>query len=254
MTTHLLEARGLAAGYGKVEVLKDISLWVAKYSVTCVVGPNGAGKTTLMAALAGLLSPRRGTIRFDGHDIAGRPPHVVMARGIALVSQNRLLFHRLTVRENLWAGAHRRTDKLGIEADIARFCERFPRLGERRDQLAGTLSGGEQQMLAIARALMSRPTLLLLDEPAHGLAPLLVEDVYRLIGEINAQGTTVLLVEQNAPLAFAAAHHVYFMDRGRMSDGADPARLAHDPRIHEANLGTASNGTGGVERPKCCNT
>lgn len=241
MTTPLLEVRELRVAYGKVEALKDVSLSVAKGSVTCVLGPNGAGKTTLLATLAGLLKPRRGTVRVAGHNLTGRPPHVMLSHGVALVSQNRLLFRGLTVRENLWAGAHRRNDKSEIAADIARFCRRFPRLAERSDQPAGTLSGGEQQMLAIARALMSRPILLLLDEPSHGLAPILVDDLYRLIGEINARGTTILLVEQNARFALAAAQHAYLLDRGRVRDGGEPERLAHDPLVRQVYLGQAPN-------------
>jgi branched-chain amino acid transport system ATP-binding protein len=237
MSAPLLRVDGLVSSYGKLEVLKGVSLSVLERSVTCLLGPNGAGKTTLMLTLAGLLRPRRGSIRLAGREIAGAPPHDIVARGIALVPEKRQLFQRMSVRDNMLAGAYTRRDNREIEADIARMYARFPRLEERRDQDAGTLSGGEQQMLAVARALMSRPKLLLMDEPSHGLAPLAVEQVFGMIREINAQGTSVFLVDQNVHMALEAAHHFYLMDQGRVTFGGHPGQLAEDEVVHRACLG-----------------
>jgi branched-chain amino acid transport system ATP-binding protein len=233
----MLSVRDLVTAYGKIEALKGVSLDVAAGSITCLLGPNGAGKTTLMMSIAGILRPRRGTIRFDGRDIAGLPPHAVVALGVALVPENRLVFPAMSVLENLHAGAYQRRDE--FRGDVERLFERFPRLKERAAQQAGTLSGGEQQMLAVARALMSRPKLLLMDEPSLGLAPLVVEEIFRIIGELHREGTTIFLVEQNAHMALKVASHFYLIEQGRVSFSGDPGSLAEDEVIRRAYLGTA---------------
>jgi branched-chain amino acid transport system ATP-binding protein len=237
--TALLEIRDLVTAYGAIEALRGVSLDVAPASITCLLGPNGAGKTTLMFSTAGILRPRRGTIRLAGEDIAGLSAAAIVARGIALVPENRLVFPNMTVLENLHAGAYQRTDRAGIEADVERMLARFPRLRERARQLAGTLSGGEQQMLAVARALMSRPKLLLMDEPSLGLAPLVVEEIFRIIAELHRDGATIFLVEQNAHMALTVAHHFYLIEQGRVTFSGDPGSLAEDEVIRRAYLGTA---------------
>jgi branched-chain amino acid transport system ATP-binding protein len=247
MSAPLLDIAGLSGGYGKVDVLKDVSLSVAQGSITCLLGPNGAGKSTLMMMIAGLLKPRTGTARLEGRAIGGQPPHAILAQGIAFVAQDRLLFGNMSVRDNLKVGAYRRNDRDEVEADLARLYERFPRLHQRRDQKAGTLSGGEQQMLAMARALMSRPKLLLLDEPSLGLAPMIVQDIFRLIGEINAEGVGVLLVEQQAPMALGIAHHAYLLEQGRVTFGGSPDRLAAQGLLDRAYFGR----TGSDPAPTC---
>jgi branched-chain amino acid transport system ATP-binding protein len=233
----LLEVRDLVTAYGAIEALKGVSLTVAEGSITCLLGPNGAGKTTLMFSIAGVLTPRRGSIRLAGEDIAGRPAAAVVRRGIALVPENRLVFAAMTVRDNLYAGAYQRRDKGGIEADVERMLTRFPALRARVGQEAGTLSGGEQQMLAVARALMSRPKLLLMDEPSLGLAPLVVEEIFRIIAELHREGVSIFLVEQNAHLALQVAHHFYLMVQGRVTFSGDPGSLAEDEVIRRAYLG-----------------
>jgi branched-chain amino acid transport system ATP-binding protein len=233
----MLSVRDLVTAYGKIEALKGVSLDVAQGSITCLLGPNGAGKTTLMMTIAGVLKPRRGTIEFSGRRIDGVAPHRIVASGVALVPENRLVFSTMTVLENLHAGAYQRTS--GIGEDIERLFERFPRLKERAAQQAGTLSGGEQQMLAVARALMSRPTLLLMDEPSLGLAPLVVEEIFKIIGELHRDGATIFLVEQNAHMALKVAHHFYLMEQGRITFSGDPGSLAEDEVIRRAYLGTA---------------
>ncbi len=234
-----LEIHDLVTAYGAIEALKGVSLTVADGSITCLLGPNGAGKTTLMLTTAGLLRPRRGSIRFGGEEIAGRAPHAIVGRGLALVPENRLVFPAMTVTENLRAGAYQRRDRAAIARDIAALYARFPRLSDRAAQPAGTLSGGEQQMLAVARALMSRPRLLLMDEPSLGLGPLVVEEIFRIIRELNQEGTTILLVEQNAHLALTVAHHFYLMEQGRVTFSGDPRALAEDEVIRRAYLGSA---------------
>jgi branched-chain amino acid transport system ATP-binding protein len=235
----VLEIADLVTAYGKIEALKGVALAVAQGSITCLLGPNGAGKTTLMMTAAGILRPRRGSIRFEGTEIAGRPPHDIVARGIALVPENRLVFPTMTVSDNLVAGAYQRRDPAGIAADVERLLERFPRLKERAGQQAGTLSGGEQQMLAVARALMSRPKLLLMDEPSLGLAPLVVEEIFRIVAELNRDGTTIFLVEQNAHMALRVAHHFYLMEQGRVTFSGTPGEVAEDEVIRRAYLGSA---------------
>jgi branched-chain amino acid transport system ATP-binding protein len=239
MTTPLLEVGDVVTAYGKIEALKGVSLAVAQGSITCLLGPNGAGKTTLMMTTSGILRPRRGSIRFGGEEIAARAPHDIVARGVALVPENRLVFPHMTVADNLAAGAYQRSDRAEIAADIERLYGRFPRLKERHAQEAGTLSGGEQQMLAVARALMSRPKLLLMDEPSLGLAPLIVEEIFAIVTELNRDGTTIFLVEQNAHLALKVAHHFYLMEQGRVTFSGSPGALAEDEVIRRAYLGSA---------------
>jgi branched-chain amino acid transport system ATP-binding protein len=241
MTAPILEITDLVTAYGKIEALKGATLSVAHGSITCLLGPNGAGKTTLMMTTTGLLKPRRGSIRIAGEDIAGRAPHDVIARGVALVPENRLVFPRMTVADNLLAGAYQRDDKVAIAADVERLYARFPRLKERAAQEAGTLSGGEQQMLAVARALMSRPKLLLMDEPSLGLAPLIVEEIFRIIAELNRDGTTIFLVEQNAHMALKVAHHFYLIEQGRITFSGTPGALAEDEVIRRAYLGSVKH-------------
>jgi branched-chain amino acid transport system ATP-binding protein len=234
----MLEVAGLVTAYGKIEALKGVSLSVERGGITCLLGPNGAGKTTLMMTIAGILRPRRGSIRFDGAELVGSSPAQIVARGVALVPENRLVFPQMSVRENLLAGAYQRSDAGEIVADVERLYERFPRLRERREQLAGTLSGGEQQMLAVARALMSRPRLLLMDEPSLGLAPIVVDEIFRIIAELNRDGTTIFLVEQNAHKALQVAHRFYLMEQGRVTFSGTPGQLAEDEVIQRAYLGT----------------
>ena len=240
MTGPLLEVRDLVTAYGKIEALRGVTLSVAPGSITCLLGPNGAGKTTLMLTTAGVLKPRSGSIRLFGDEIAGRSPDSIVARGIALVPENRLVFPNMTVRENLLAGAYQRSDRAQIEADVERLFARFPRLHERSTQHAGTLSGGEQQMLAVARALMSRPKVLLMDEPSLGLAPLVVEEIFRIIGELNREGATIFLVEQNAHMALKLAHHFYLIEQGKVTFSGGPGALAEDEVIRRAYLGSGS--------------
>ena len=236
----LLEVRDLVTAYGKIEALKGVSLEVQEGSITCLLGPNGAGKTTLMFTTAGILRPRRGSIQFAGRDITARPPHAIVAAGIALVPENRLVFPNMSVLENLSAGAYQRSGSAEIERDIERLMLRFPRLKECAAQNAGTLSGGEQQMLAVARALMSRPKLLLMDEPSLGLAPLVVEEIFRIIAELHRDGTTILLVEQNAHIALQVAQHVYLIEQGKVTFSGNPGSLAEDELIRRAYLGSVA--------------
>jgi branched-chain amino acid transport system ATP-binding protein len=234
----LLDVANLVTAYGKIEALKGVSLGVRQGSITCLLGPNGAGKTTLMMTIAGILRPKAGSVSLSGRAITGRPPHDIVAAGIALVPENRLVFPSMTVLENLQAGAYPRRDR-EIDADLEKLFARFPRLKERSAQSAGTLSGGEQQMLAVARALMSRPRLLLMDEPSLGLAPLVVEEIFRIIAELHRDGTTIFLVEQNAHMALKVAHHFYLMEQGKVTFSGDPGSLAEDEVIRRAYLGSA---------------
>jgi len=233
----MLSVRDLVTAYGKIEALKGVSLDVAPGSITCLLGPNGAGKTTLMMSIAGVLRPRRGAIRFEEREISGLAPDAIVRRGIALVPENRLVFPTMTVLENLHAGAYQR--KNGIAEDIDRVFARFPRLKERSAQQAGTLSGGEQQMLAVGRALMSRPKLLLMDEPSLGLAPLVVEEIFHIITELHREGSTIFLVEQNAHMALKVAQHFYLIEQGRVTFSGDPGSLAEDEVIRRAYLGSS---------------
>ena len=234
----LLEVKDLVTAYGRIEALRGVTLQVEQGSITCLLGPNGAGKTTLMMTTAGILRPRSGSIRFAGSEIAGAAPHRIVERGIALVPENRLVFPHMTVLENLRAGAYQRNDAGGIVTDIDRMFARFPRLKERSTQEGGTLSGGEQQMLSVARALMSRPKLMLMDEPSLGLAPLVVEEIFGIIAELHRDGTTIFLVEQNAHMALKVAHHFFLMEQGKVSFSGNPGSLAEDEVIRRAYLGS----------------
>jgi branched-chain amino acid transport system ATP-binding protein len=233
----MLSVRDLVTAYGKIEALKGVSLDVAPGSITCLLGPNGAGKTTLMMTIAGVLKPRKGSIRFNEIEVTGSPPDAIVKRGIALVPENRLVFPSMTVMENLQAGAYQR--KGDLTQDIEKLFARFPRLKERAAQQAGTLSGGEQQMLAVGRALMSRPRLLLMDEPSLGLAPLVVEEIFRTITELHRDGATIFLVEQNAHMALKVAQHFFLMEQGKITFRGDPGSLAEDEVIRRAYLGSA---------------
>ncbi len=235
----MLDVQDIVTAYGKIEALKGVSLAAAEGRITCLLGPNGAGKTTLMYSIAGILKPRRGSIRLGGTDITGQSPAAIVSRGLALVPENRLVFPQMSVAENLEAGAYQRRDSAEVATDIERMYARFPRLKERRTQLAGTLSGGEQQMLSVARALMSRPRILLMDEPSLGLAPLIVEEIFRIVGELNKDGVTIFLVEQNVHMALKVAHHFYLMEQGRVTFSGEPGKLAEDEVIQRAYLGTS---------------
>jgi branched-chain amino acid transport system ATP-binding protein len=239
MSAEILKVSGLATSYGKIEALKGVDLRVESGKVTCLLGPNGAGKTTLMMTIAGILQARRGSILLEGKQLVGLSPANIVTQGVALVPENRLVFPQMSVRENLLAGAYQRNDKAGIAGDVERMYTRFPRLRERSEQLAGTLSGGEQQMLAVARALMSRPRLLLMDEPSLGLAPMVVADIFRIISELNRDGTSIFLVEQNAHMALQVAHHFYLMEQGKVTFDGTPGELAEDEVIQRAYLGTS---------------
>jgi branched-chain amino acid transport system ATP-binding protein len=232
----MLEVRALETCYGKVRALRGVSIDVPEGAIVCIIGANGAGKTTLMRTIAGVLAPRTGSIRFRGEDIAGLPPHGILRRGVALVPEGRAILSRMTVRENLEMGAYVRRDR-NVAADMERAMDRFPVLRQRQGQPGGSLSGGEQQMLAIARALLSAPRLLLLDEPTLGLAPLVVSDIFRIVREINASGTTVLLVEQNVRQAMKVSSHTYVLETGRIVLSGPSAELAEEPRIKAAYLG-----------------
>ncbi len=233
----MLEARGLEVSYGQIKAVKGIDLNVNPGELVCLIGANGAGKTTTLKSLAGSLAPSAGDIRFEGESISGRPSHELVRRGIALVPEGRGIFGRLTVEENLRLGAYARRDAAGIRQDMDRAYGLFPRLAERRKQYAGTLSGGEQQMLAIGRALLSRPRLLLLDEPSMGLAPILVQKIFEIIRKISAEGVTLLLVEQNAKLALEISHRGYVLESGRVTLADEARALLANPRVRQAYLG-----------------
>ena len=234
----MLEVADIVTSYGKIEALKGVTLNVEPGTITCLLGPNGAGKTTLMFTTAGILRPRRGSIRFEGRELAGAPPRRIVEAGIALVPENRLVFANMSVAENLLAGAFSRGDRGAVAGDIERVYARFPRLRERSTQAAGTLSGGEQQMLAVARALMVRPKLLLMDEPSVGLAPLVVDEIFRIIRDLHRDGTTIFLVEQNAHMALQVAHRFYLLELGKVTFSGAPGQLAEDEVIQRAYLGS----------------
>ena len=233
----LLEIRKVSVNYGKVSAIRDISMMVPDGGIVTIIGGNGAGKTTTLRAISGLEPLRSGEIHFDGERIDHLPAHRIVARGIAHVPEGRRVFPDLTVEENLRTGAFLRRDQAAIEADLEQTFDRFPRLRERRVQLARTMSGGEQQMLAIGRALMTRPRLLLMDEPSMGLAPIVVEEIARIIAEISAQGVPVVLVEQNAELALDLADYAYVLETGDLAlEG--PANELHDnEHVRAAYLG-----------------
>ena len=233
----LLALQGLQVAYGGIRAVKGIDLEVGAGELVCLIGANGAGKTTTLRAVTGLARAAAGRIVYDGHDIAGLRVHEIARRGLALVPEGRGVFAQLTIEENLAMGAYSRDDRAAVAADVDRAFTLFPRLKERRAQTAGTLSGGEQQMLAIARALMSRPRLLLLDEPSMGLAPLMVERIFEVIRTIAAEGVTMLLVEQNARLALETSHRGYVLEGGLVAFSGEARALLGDPRIREAYLG-----------------
>ena len=233
----LLSIEQLQVAYGGIRAVKGIDLAVEPGELVCLIGANGAGKTTTLRAITGLVRAAAGVIRYDGTDISRMKSHEIARRGLALVPEGRGVFAQLTIEENLAMGAYARSDAAAVAADVDRSFTLFPRLKERRKQTAGTLSGGEQQMLAIARALMSRPKLLLLDEPSMGLAPLMVEKIFDVIRAIAAEGVTLLLVEQNARLALEVSHRAYVLEGGLVTLSGEGKTLLHDPRIREAYLG-----------------
>lgn len=233
----LLNVENLNVYYGVIHALKNISFRVEEGEIVALIGANGAGKTTTLQTISGMLSSRSGSIRFQDQEIARMPQHRILRQGIAHVPEGRRMFSNLTVLENLKMGAYTRTDKREIEDSLAMVYERFPRLKERTKQLAGTLSGGEQQMLAMGRALMSKPKLLLLDEPSMGLSPLLVSEIFNIIQEINKQGMTILLVEQNAKKALSIANRGYVLETGNIVKEDDAQALLHDEAIRRAYLG-----------------
>jgi branched-chain amino acid transport system ATP-binding protein len=232
----MLEVQDLHTYYGGIAALRGISFDVPRGGVVALVGANGAGKSTTLNTISGLLAPRRGTIHFEGRDIAGWRAERVAALGLVQVPEGRQVLAPLTVEENLLVGAYTRRDG-GVHADLVGVYERFPRLAERRAQVAGSLSGGEQQMLAIGRALMARPKLLMLDEPSLGLAPLIVQEVFEIVAALKEQGATILLVEQNARKALAVADYAYVLEGGEIAQSGPAATLRDDPRILEAYLG-----------------
>lgn len=233
----LLTIENLSVNYGGVQAVRNLSLHVEEGEVVTLIGANGAGKTTTLRAVSRLLRPREGRLTFAGRDITRLPPDEAVRLGIAQSPEGRQVLARQSVEDNLELGAYTRRNSSEVRADIGRMYERFPRLGERRGQLAGTLSGGEQQMLAIARALMSRPRLLLLDEPSLGLAPLIVREIFAIIRTLNDSGTTILLVEQNARLAMGQSHRTYVLDAGQLTLQGDSAQLVNDERVLHAYLG-----------------
>jgi len=235
----VLAVNGLKVAYGGIQAVKGIDLEVRRGELVALIGANGAGKTTTLKAITGSLSPSAGDIAFDGRSIVGRDAFQLVGQGLAMVPEGRGVFARMTIVENLMMGAYTRQDSAGIKTDIDRMFETFPRLKERATQLAGTMSGGEQQMLAMARALMSRPRLLLLDEPSMGLSPIMVAKIFEVIRAVSASGTTLLLVEQNARLALEAADRCYVMDSGLITMTGDAASMLNDPRVRAAYLGEA---------------
>ncbi|MCX7193749.1 MAG: ABC transporter ATP-binding protein [Proteobacteria bacterium] len=234
---HLLDVKGLQVGYGGIHAVKCIDLHVAPGELVALIGSNGAGKTTTLKSLAGLLAPAAGQIYYDGKSLHAVPAHRRVSMGIALVPEGRGVFARLSVAENLLMGAYSRCDQAEINNDLARMYDLFPRLVERRNQLAGTLSGGEQQMLAMARALMSRPRLLMLDEPSMGLAPLMVKKIFETIQDVALQGMSILLVEQNARLALQVASRGYVMESGAITLSGKSSELLGSDAVQRAYLG-----------------
>lgn len=223
--------------YGAIHALKGVSIQVTEGQIVTLIGANGAGKSTVLRTISGLLKAKTGRLLFEGKEIGGIAAHNIVKLGISQVMEGRRIFANMSVLENLELGAYIRNDKKEIAADLDKIFSRFPRLAERRTQVAGTLSGGEQQMLAMGRALMSRPRLLLLDEPSMGLAPLLVQEIFSIIKEINASGTTVLLVEQNAHMALSIAHSAYVLETGRITLSGDAKELADSEDVKKAYLG-----------------
>jgi branched-chain amino acid transport system ATP-binding protein len=233
----MLELKGLSSGYGAIEALKSINIRIDKGEIVTLIGANGAGKSTTLRSITGLVIPSAGAVIFEGRTLNGTPTHEITALGISMVPEGRAIFANLTVLENLEMGAYLQKDKTQNSASLERVFTLFPRLKERRKQAGGTLSGGEQQMLAIGRAMMARPRLLLLDEPSLGLAPLLVQAIFGAIDTINREGTTILLVEQNANAALRHSHRAYVLETGTIVMEGPSERVAADPRVKEAYLG-----------------
>ena len=233
----LLSLQDVHIGYGGIKAVKGISIEVAQHELVCLIGANGAGKSTTLKAISGLLLPTKGTITYNGDDIAGQAAYKIANKGLRLVPEGRGVFPILTIEENLQMGAYTRNDKQGIALDIERMFALFPRLKERRSQTAGTLSGGEQQMLAIGRALMAKPKLLLLDEPSMGLAPIMVQKIFEVVREVSNTGVTILLIEQNARLALEISTRGYVMDGGLITLAGESKALLADPKVREAYLG-----------------
>jgi len=237
MAEPLLRIAGLKVAYGGIQAVKGVDLEVREGELVALIGANGAGKTTTLKAITGMLPWAGGEIAYRGASIRGTGAHALVAQGLAMVPEGRGVFARMTITENMQMGAYTRSDRAGIRDDLERMFDTFPRLRERAGQLAGTMSGGEQQMLAMARALMSRPKLLLLDEPSMGLSPIMVEKIFEVVRAVSAQGTTILLVEQNAKLALMAAHRGYVMDSGLVTITGAARALLDDPKVREAYLG-----------------
>ena len=232
----MLSITDLNVYYGSIHAVKGVSFDVQEGEIVTLIGANGAGKSTTLNTVAGLLRPRAGSIEFEGESLVGVPAHRMVSKGIALCPEGRRIFQDMTVRENLEMGAFIRSDEESLEMRKVVY-ERFPRLKERRTQAGGTLSGGEQQMLAMGRALMSKPKLIMLDEPSMGLAPILVQEIFDIIKELNKQGTTILLVEQNASMALSIADRAYVLETGRVTMSGDARDLLHDERVRRAYLG-----------------
>jgi branched-chain amino acid transport system ATP-binding protein len=233
----LLELEGVDAFYGRIQALRGVSIKVEKGEVVALIGSNGAGKTTTLRTISGLMHPQSGAIRFEDRSITRTGPSTIVGLGISQSPEGRRLFPRMTVIDNLFMGAYTRNDRGGIASDMERVFSLFPRLQERRSQIAGTLSGGEQQMLAMGRALMAKPKLMMLDEPSLGLAPILIETIFSIVREINAQGTTVLLVEQNATKALEVAHRAYVLETGSIVQTGTGKELLASEEVQKAYLG-----------------
>lgn len=233
----LISVQNLDVYYGPIQALHDVNIEVNQGEIVAIIGNNGAGKSTLLKTISGLVKPHSGQILFEGKPIGGASADAVVKMGIAHTPEGRMVFPDLSVEMNLLAGAYTRTDRAGIREDIQKYYEKFPILGERKNQKAGLMSGGEQQMLAIARSLMSRPKLLMLDEPSLGLAPVVVDDVYKIINEIAAEGTTILLIEQNATRALNVADHAYILTNGSIGLSGTGKELAENDEVRKAYLG-----------------
>ena len=237
MPEALLSIKGLRVAYGGIMAVKGIDFEVRSGELVSLIGANGAGKTTTLKAITGMQPISDGDIVFDGRSVRGRPAHELVRMGLAMVPEGRGVFTRMTIDENLLMGAYTRGDKQGVQDDIERVFSIFPRLKERRSQLAGTMSGGEQQMLAMGRAMMCRPRMLLLDEPSMGLSPIMVDKIFEVVADIARQGVTILLVEQNAKRALELAQRGYVLDSGTMTMGGEASKLLDDPRVRAAYLG-----------------
>jgi branched-chain amino acid transport system ATP-binding protein len=237
----LLELKRLEVAYGGIQAVKGIDLTVARGELVALIGANGAGKTTTLKGITGLQPVKSGSIHYDGRNITGKPAFQLVRQGLAMVPEGRGVFGALTIEENLAMGAYTRSDQAAIRLDIERVYGLFPRLKERRRQTAGTLSGGEQQMLAMGRAMLSRPKLLLLDEPSMGLAPLMVQKVFETVLAIASEGVTILLIEQNAKLALEVSHRAYVMESGEITLSGDAKQLLSDPKVRAAYLGEAAD-------------